>query len=82
MKETELVTSDLTSQEQLSTAPPSKKHCRFWGWALSPGGETVPHSLTPAFLPEPQRTPGLKGPKGQGSNFSLNLPAVCPQVRE
>jgi hypothetical protein len=41
----ELVTWDRTSQEQLSVWTPSKKHCRFWGWALSPGRRDVSHSI-------------------------------------
>lgn len=56
MKETERPTSDLTSQEQLSAVPPSKKHWRFWGWALSPARETALarsplHSFLAQWLP-------------------------------
>ena len=54
MKKTELATSDLTSQEQLSRAAPLKKHWRFWGWDSFPGRETVPHSVLIQSFPSPQ----------------------------
>lgn len=54
MKKTELVTSDLTSQEQRSRAAPSKKHWRFWGWDSFPGRETVLHSFLIHSFPSPQ----------------------------